>query len=436
MFPLKLTVALCVAGLSSLCAASTPATETPAQALSRVLDANRTALTVSDQGLSGPAAAKLVDAGRRAEFILVGEDHGFVEVPQFVVALQHSLGADAPSNLVLEIGPLAAARLAEAARNNQLDALSHQYPAELPFFDWSGDGAMAAAWQQKEKRTVLWGIDQEFILSSRLHFERLEKLNPREPAHAVVVEFLQRAQAAEKKMVTEHDPSAALLPQLMDADFKRLRDAIKPAANSESANILDELAQSAEIYRGQETDGYGSNHQRSLLMKRNFMAYYNDAQKQNRVAPRAMFRLGAFHAGRGLNVIGQLDIGNMASEIAASHGKESLHILVIAAGGSVNKWLPFIPDTSLRAAPYNAREELAQLQATSFIDHALSDTWTVFDLSAFRRSHAAREGGGALFERLVYGYDYVIVIPQAHAALDYPATNTCGTPGAPVCRIH
>jgi len=436
MFKLKLIIAMSIAGFCALSFAAEPAAETPAQALSRILHASRIALTISDKGLSGPGASKLIDAGRRAEFILVGEDHGFADVPQFVLAMQHSLGADAPANLVLEIGPLSAARLADAAREDKLREWSQRYPAEIPFFDWIDDGAMASAWQGKQSRTALWGIDQEFILSTRMHFERLKTLNPRGPAGVVIDEFMQRAQAAETRMIAEHDPSVALLPQLMDTDFKRLRDTIKPAPNSESANIIDELAQSAEIYRSQESDGYASNHQRSLLMKRHFMAYYNDAAKKSTTAPRAMFRIGAFHAGRGASPLHQFDIGNLASEIAASHGKESLHVLVIAAGGTVNKWLPFIPDTSVRTAPYNAREELEQLQAISFIDHAFSDSWTVFDLGALRRSRAARDSVGAKFEQLVFGYDFVVVIPQAHAALDYPVANTCGTPGTPACRSH
>jgi hypothetical protein len=117
----------------------------------------------------------------------------------------------------------------------------------------------------------------------------------------------------------------------------------------------------------------------------------------------------------------QFDIGNLASELAASHGLPSLHVLVIAAGGTVNQWRPFLTDDSLRAAPYQAKEELSQLQAGSFLDHTLPDAWTVFDMAALRRSRAAREAGGAVFANLVFAYDYVVVIPQAHAAVEYPA---------------
>ena len=409
--------------LSSVACATEAAPETPAQVLSRTLDASRMPLATSDQGLSGAGAQEIIDDARHAQFILVGEDHGFSDVPRFVVALKRSLGADAPPNLVLEIGPLTAARLADAARAEAIGKLVNQYPSALSFFDWVDDGVMAKAWQGDGAGTILWGIDLEFILATRMHFERLKALNAHAsaPAWALVDGYLKRAQAADIKLVAEHDPEAALLPQLQADDFDRLRAALKPRHGSESANILDELEQSAEIYRTQGTHGYDSNHARSLLMKRHFMAYYDDAVKHSPVLPRAMFRLGALHAGRGLSGTSQFDIGNLASELAASHGQPSLHVLVIAAGGTVNQWRPFLADASLRAAAYQAKEELSQLQADCRIDHILPNAWTVFDMGPLRRSRAAREAGGAVFANLVFAYDYVVVIPRAHAAVEYPA---------------
>jgi hypothetical protein len=415
--------AIVLMALSSVACATQAAPETPAQALSRILDASRMPLAMSDYGLSGPGARKIIDDARHAQFVLVGEDHGFTDVPQFVVALKRSLGADAPPNLVLEIGPLTAAHLADAARTDAIGKLVHQYPAALSFFDWVDDGDMAKAWQGHGAGTVLWGIDQEFIIATRMHFERLKALNAHATASSrgLVDGYLQRAQVADIKLVAEHDPEATLLPQLQADDFDRLRAALKPKPGSESANILDELEQSAGIYRTQGTHGYDSNHARSLLMKRHFMGYYDAAAARSDAPPRAMFRLGALHAGRGLSGANQFDIGNLASELAASHGQPSLHVLVIAAGGSVNQWRPFLAAASLHSTPYKAKEELAQLQADSFIDHTLPDAWTVFDMGLLRRSRAAREAGGPVFTNLVFAYDYVVVIPKAHAAIEYPA---------------
>lgn len=389
---------------------------TPAQALVGLLEGSRSAMTVGNQGMSGPGAAVLLDATRDAQFILVGEDHGFIEVPQFVMALKRSLAADAPPNLVLEVGPLSAARLAAAARKDRLAALAKDYPAAIPFFGWRDDAAMAAAWQGTSPRTLLWGIDQEFLLSTRLHAERLTVLNPSGEAGAAATAFAGRAQAAETAMNERHDPATMLLPQLEKKDFDALHAVLKPAVGSESAMILDELAESAEIYRGQSGDGDASNHQRSLMMKRHFMAYYDAASTKNEPAPRALFRLGAYHAGRGRNPINQFDIGNLASELAASRGHKSVHVLVLTAGGTVNKWFPLSADTNLRSTPYNAAEELSVLEAAPYLKNAFSTGWTVFDLSALRTSRKARESAGRLFDRIAFDYDFVVIVAQGHAA--------------------
>lgn len=403
-------------GANASVAADVPPAETPSHALARVMEASRLPIAIEHGSLSGAGAMKLIEAARRAQFILVGEDHGFVEVPQFVLGLRNALGKDAPVNLVIETGPLAAARLTDAARSDTLIAVSTRYPAEIPFFDWQDDGAMVRAFQHNQSADVLWGIDQEFILSTRMNLERLLQLHPGATA---VASYVKRAQEAETKMLAEHDPSAALLPQLQANDFAELRAAVKARAGSEAASIIDELSESADIYRLQGSDGNASNHQRSILMKRHFMTYFNAASRKSRAPVRAMFRIGAYHAGRGLNPINQYDVGNLASELAATRGLSSVHILVLAAGGTVNKWLPFLEDKAAGAAQYDAKAELDSVHAVPFIGHNLKDQWSVFDLRAFRGEHAASKEGGAGFEQLVFAYDYVVVVPDGHAAVAY-----------------
>jgi hypothetical protein len=135
--------------------------------------------------------------------------------------------------------------------------------------------------------------------------------------------------------------------------------------------------------------------------------------------PRALFRLGSHHAGRGLSAINQFDVGNLAAELAASNGSTSLHVLVLGAGGHVNRSLPVLADRALRSAPYAAREELEQIGAVPFIGGANAPGRVVCDLAPLRRTPAARAAGGALFERLVFAYDCVVLVPEAHAATDF-----------------
>jgi hypothetical protein len=390
-----------------------------AESLADVLHGARSTLSIQAGELAGPGSVDLVRRARAAQFVLVGEDHGFAEVPQFVAALKRALGADAPAYLVAEIGPLSAEHLRQSSHEGSADAVELHYPSAVPFFGWRDDVAMFEAWQTGSAVPSVWGIDQEFILSTRMHLERLVELTPPD-RRATAQLYLTRAVEADHTLVTEHSPNGVLLPQLGDSDFQALRGAFDGAVPGEAAEILKELAESADIYRGQSGNGYDSNAHRASLMKRHFMRYYKEAALRDGRTPRAVFRLGAFHAGRGLSAINQFDVGNLASELAASNGSESLHILVIVRGGHVNKWLPFLADDGSRNSRYEARSELAQVGAVPFLDHTVKGAWTVFDMTPLRHSASARKSGGELFERLVFGYDYVVVVPEGHPAVNYP----------------
>lgn len=393
--------------------------ETPDQTLARMLDSNRSNLQVDEKGLGGPGAAALLQRARKAQFVLIGEDHGFANVPQFVLALKQSLGKDAPENLVLEIGPHAATRLAEAARKDELRRLALDYPGAMPFFDWQEDGQLARAWQFGQRRTTLWGIDQEFLFGLRMNLERLRELTRSDSGRAAIDALLVRDDAAAKAIVQKHDAGEALLLNLPESDIQALRAAVAPKAGSEAAQLIDGLQQTVQIYRGQNTDPYMSNNQRAQLMKAQFMRHYREAQRSGSKTPRALFRFGGYHMTRGLTPTGLFDIGNFAAELAVANDSESVHVLVITTGGTVNKWMPFVEDPAQKQATYYAREELESLGGQPFLDHAFVQGWTVFDVAPLRKVRKARLSGGTAFERTVFGYDYVVVIARASAATNY-----------------
>lgn len=394
----------------------------PDAALAEALRAQRRAIALQEGALQGEAAAALLERARQAQFVLVGEDHGFAEVPQFVQALGRSLGENSPENLVLEIGPYAANRLSVGILAGDIGASARAHPGTTPFVEWAGDAAMAASWVARGGYHALWGIDQEFLLAAEPDLNLLGGLAPDDAARDLVETYLTRATTAERTMMETHDPSGVLMLKLGDADFAALRAAIHPAPGSAADDLLTAMAESAQIYRENDSAPFESNRHRSALMKRQFMQHYREAAAQHPL-PRAMFRMGAFHCGRGLSPTGQFDIGNLASELAESQGRQSFHVLVIAAAGSYNRKLPFLADPALRSVPYPAKDELAVLGVAPLLDQAFNDRWTVFDMEPLRRQRALREAGGAAFARLVYAYDAVVVIDHATAARELLAEH-------------
>ncbi|AVP95887.1 hypothetical protein C7S18_01140 [Ahniella affigens] len=366
-----------------------------------------------DQGqLSGPGAAPLLAAARAAPFILIGEDHGFADVPQFVVALDRSLGTDATDGLVLEIGPLAADRLRMAHQAGDLTQVARRFPGSAAFVEWRDDAAMVAHWLDAGK--VIAGVDQEFILSMPANLAQLRPLVP-VSQRSVIDQAIKAQSELETKMRATGDVSLAGLLHLQDADVAAWRHAVASAPSAKATRIIDALADSAHIYDWNSSDPARSNRERARLMKREFMAAYRqgDATAQNRW----MFRMGAYHVGRGLSPTGQYDLGNLASELAESRGQTSLHLLVLPLSGQVNRRLPVMADTTLEAVPYDGRAELASVTGEPFLD-AIKDQqgWAIYDLRPLRAMRTLREQGGSSFAQMVYAFDFAVMIDVAKPA--------------------
>lgn len=374
-------------------------------------------VTLTEGRLGGPGSDWLARESERAQFVLIGEDHGMADVPQFSAALWNASTQRPFDRLAIETGPYATAALEAAHDNDGIAALNARHPTAIPFFNWREDGEMAAnAMRDARGQQVLCGVDQEFILSGRLLFRALANLAPDATARRLADAYAARDDALYRDMMRKRDPQLALMTQLQTSDFDSMRRAFD--GSPDALALIDDIATSAEIYRLQADEGYRSNTLRSILMKRNFMRCYRDAQR-NTAQPRALFRMGAMHVARGRSPVGVMDIGNLASELAASNGATSLHVLVIAAGGDSNRWYPFADDAAAKRTPYDAKQELEIVGALPLLESADANRWILIPLAPLREQGVLRRAGGTRFEQLVYGYDAVVIIPKARAATLY-----------------
>ncbi|MEO8673143.1 MAG: hypothetical protein ABI411_17645 [Tahibacter sp.] len=377
-------------------------------------------ISLNDGVLGGTGAEWIARESLNTQFVLVGEDHGMAESPHLTQALWQASNPVRFGHLVIETGPRAASALEEAAKTGGkgIGALQARFPTAIPFFDWREDGAMAsAAVHDALKPGALWGVDQEFVLSGRMLFRQLSVLAPNAAARALANDYASRDDDLYRQMVAQRDPNAALLTQLKPDDFVSLRRAFAGSPNA--LELISDLQTSAAIYRADHDGDASSNTSRAALMKRNFMRAYRSAQRSDSTLPRALFRLGAFHAGRGLSPLGVFDLGNLASELAQSNGKKSLHLLVLATGGEANRWFPFAPEETAKHSAYDAAAELGMIGAQPLLDAADRTQWTLIPLMPLRTRAELRRAGGPKFESLVYAYDAVILVPAARAATRY-----------------
>ena len=395
-------------------------------ALADELARHRYPLTLENGRLGGEGARVLSDEAKASEFVLVGEDHGLAEMPRFVDALFRLVAPHGYRHLAVEAGPLTErylTRMASGADAQKAFAdFNREHPFALPFYSWREEAEMlesAVRIVGPATREPIWALDQEFILSSSVHLERLVELAPNARARAVATEYADKAKTEFARMVEAKNPGLVFLASAAADDFKRLGEAFHAAPGTEAARILDELEVSWEIYQKNFTGrGFDSNQQRADLMKRHLMQYYDRARAIEKAPPKAVFKFGAYHMKRGRSFINVYDVGNLVSELAAANGSRSFHVLAVAAKGTQNTYLPFVGVDADRQKAYDAVAAFDFMDVKPLVGAALGGSWTLVDLRPVRPLLAARKLGALDrgLEETIWGYDAVVVIPESHAS--------------------
>lgn len=377
-----------------------------------------------DEGvLKGRGADFLLSEAKAAQFFLIGEDHGIAEVPQFTVALFQQMNPMGYHHFAIETGPLTAQLLtrlaAEPNAQAAFSAFHKENPFAVPFYNWHEEAALLIAVLKalKPGAQPLWGLDQEFIMSSKLHFKKLLALAPNDDARRVVEEFYEKTQTEFSRMVESKNPGLVFLASAQHADFEKLENAFGPQPPLEAQEILFELKTSWEIYvKNFSGAGYESNAQRAGLMKKHFMRYYQQALAQEGNPPRVLFKFGVYHIKKGRSYTNVYDIGNLAAELA--NNSRSFHLFVLGASGAQNAYLPFVGNEADKNKKIDAVATYAFVDIKPFLAAADQNLWTVFDLRPLRPLlHAQKLGSLAPnTKELIWGYDAVLVMPQVRAA--------------------
>lgn len=389
------------------------------------LSGHKYTLALEDGVLTGSGADFLLSEAKAVQFFLIGEDHGIAEVPQFTAALFQRIYPMGYHHLAIETGPLTAQWLrslaAEPNAQQACSAFHKENPFAVPFYHWQEEAALLVAVLKGAQPGVqpLWGLDQEFIMSSKLHFKELLALAPNDDARKVVNEFYENTQTEFHLMVESKDPGLFFLASAQKADFEQLENAFGAQAPLQAREILFELKTSWEIYaKNFSGAGYESNAQRAGLMKKHFMSYYNHALAQQDSPPRVLFKFGVYHIKKGRSYTNVYDIGNLAAELAEANNNHSFHLFVIGVAGTQNAYLPFVGNEADKNKKIDAVTTYDFADIKPFLAAADQKLWTVFDLRPLRPLlHAQKLGSLAPnTKELIWGYDAVLVMSQVRAA--------------------
>jgi hypothetical protein len=385
--------------------------------------------TVAGGELRGAGADALARVAREHQFIMVGEDHGIRELPEFVTALWATARPAGYRHFAVEIGPVTGRRLESMLRSTRgqssvEDFLGKYTPYTLPFFFWKEETRMLSSVvnSMPGNRDVVWGLDQEFIMSPSYLLERLVEIAPNAASRSVASRFAASSAKGDKMMLTSGNPGAVWMVTTTDADIAALRSAFNARPGSEAATIIDELATSRDIY-GKFNKGanYESNQQRADLMKRHFLEFYRAAQARGEATPKVIAKFGANHIFRGPSITNSYELGTFLPELAISNNAKAFGILVVVAKGTWNAFRPFGSKEEDKTRKYDplTTGEYEVFDIKSVLDATGDSAWTFVDLRPLR----ALAGSGRLkgidprARRLLNSFDGVVVVPEGHASV-------------------
>lgn len=370
-------------------------------------------LTFSEKGLQGPGGELLKAQLADAQFIALGEDHGFAGAALFGRAIANDARPFGLQYLVVEVGPVSTEWFKNEFTKGGINALSKSHAnmgRAIPFISNIEDAELAADFLGDEGPMKLWGVDQEFIGAPLILLENLAALAKSDNARAAVNRWLD----AERVAFSVGNLDSGMLLSASSEEFTTLKS-LYPG-DIAAHDIIDALAHSADIYRYYSDEKYYANNQsRVLTMRRLFLAHYYAAPES---APRVLLKLGLYHLGRGTTPTRMFDLGSLLPGLAAAEKLNSLHIAYMPLAGQQSVYSPSA-EGGAKIQDYDDDSVAAIMEAAGIAAEAVGETGHyVIPLEPLRHVIGGKKlsemPSSAMF--IVQGFDYLITSRVEKAA--------------------
>lgn len=397
-----------------LAAAATPRPFAPSafsdSALVARLVTHRQSLALADGRFTGAGAEWLVQQARAAQFVAVGEDHGIAEIPWVVDALHAVMSGVGPTYYSVEVGPLTTRALAAVAAGGEpaLKAALLDYPAFVPFISYENEATLLVRVMARSRGLTdpVWGTDQEFVTSELWALREIAARPIPAPARGYVAGLRADAQRGLTRMRTL-DQGDSLLLTLPEGRWVDSLVTLVGARDARARDLALALQASQRVYAlNTLSRGYESNYERAELQRRTFVGAYRAAERRDKRPPRVLLKYGAYHMFRGVQPLGVQDLGDLVANLATYEGARSFHLLVLPGAGTRTGALN-LKTASADPTPIDVTGEP---WALPFYAAADSTAWCLFDLAAIRREKGWRARLDPAAERVMYGYDAVLIL--------------------------
>jgi len=368
---------------------------------------------------SGPGWDRLLSEGRKAQFFLLGEEHGIAENAKLAAQLFQALAKSGYDTFLIEISPPMARELDDVLAKDGLDGLRRLFAqpgGEPAFFGMAEEAEMLATVRAAvpDGRPVLWGADYE-VAGDRTLLRRLAATPKPAAAEAALAALVDASERGWKQHAATGGPQFIFT---FTGDPALVRDVERawPGRDADSAWILDTLEETLEINRlWASGDSFESNRRRAALLRANFLRQWQAARRSGE-APRVMAKFGANHLVRGRNMTQTFDLGSLLPELAAMDGGRSFSIMVVPGKGSPTAVLnpsTWSYEPSTPKDGYNLRLE-------PITSAALPDAFTLIDLVPLRPIVASKTSEvDDDLRRVVFGFDMLLVMSGSTASTEF-----------------
>ena len=386
--------------------------------LPQKLEAARFGIRVDKGVLSGTGVAVLTEAINSSHYILIGEDHFTRETPEFTTAICNLTAKQGLAGLALEVSPEAAAFMmrivAAPDRWQQMVAQTKAYPWSLALLDSRQENDMVTNCVQASHNPAfhLWGLDYNFEGSSGWLIDQMLAANAGPEAKVALLRLKADEQRDAAAAKAAKDSRALFLEsEKSEAEISETQPAIDRDGGAEVKRMFAELTTSSRIYREYFVDFRASDVERAKLLKANFRDAMNDITPPEK-AGKIIVKFGDSHLYKGVNDDHNLNLGNFIAEAAQMEGQDSLHILVLGAGGKTSAYTNYGLPTHIQEDPVATDPMYRWMEP--FKAAQLPGQWTLYDLRALRYTNLGPLDSG--LRRVLDGYDLLVIVPQFTAA--------------------
>ena len=371
----------------------------------------RNQLKVTDHGFEGPGADILTEAIKPSRYVLIGEDHLTREIPRFTTEVCRVMAPEGLRAMAVEVGPAAAdmvdANLRRADRLERVGRFMHDHPDAMAFQNGRDESDMAATCAGVAGPDFhLWGLDQEFFGAAGNLLERMLAAKPGPIARGAVHRLLALERVATASALATGSPGKLLIFSATDEQLAEARAGITKDGGPRVRALFDAFEQTRAIYLGQNTDPYTSNGERARLMKRTLVEYFDSTPSSARV----LFKFGDAHMRKGVNGLGQRDLGNFVAERAEGQGARSLHLLVLGQRGTHALYNGV--GRQVRQEPFVLSDDTDFAWIKDVIPPSTPATtdWILIDLRPLRAKPPRAMPTD--WHNLVDGFDMVVIAPE------------------------